>query len=103
MDSAFWASDDAPSDRLARFRSDPRFVNIRQQGTIAALDLAADTTGYLSEVGPRLRAFFRQRDLLIRPLGNVIYLMPPYCLDADQLDHVFAVLQKAGEMFGRSA
>jgi len=90
------------SDRLARFRSDPRFANIRQQGTIAALDLAADTTGYLSEVGPRLRAFFRQRDLLIRPLGNVIYLMPPYCVTEADLDRAYNAIDEAAD-FIRSA
>jgi len=89
-------------DRLARFRSDPRFANIRQQSTIAALDLATDTTGYLSEVGPRLRVFFRQRDLLIRPLGNVIYLMPPYCVTEKDLDKAYDAIDEAAD-FIRSA
>lgn len=72
-------------------------------GAIAAIDLITPDAGYLSDVAPRLRAFAHENGLLLRPLGNTIYLMPPYCLDADQLDHVFAVLQKAGEKFGRSA
>ncbi|KLK92465.1 adenosylmethionine-8-amino-7-oxononanoate aminotransferase [Microvirga vignae] len=82
-------------ERLAQFRSDPRFVNVRQAGTIAAFDLAVARSGYLSEVGPRLRAFFRQRDLLIRPLGNVIYLMPPYCVTADDLDRAYVAIDEA--------
>jgi adenosylmethionine-8-amino-7-oxononanoate aminotransferase len=40
---------------------------------------------------------------LLRPLGNTIYLMPPYCVDSDQLDRIFAALMKAGEIFGLSA
>lgn len=82
-------------DRLARFQSDPRFTNIRQQGTIAALDLAADSTGYLSEAGPRLRTFFRHRDVLIRPLGNVIYLMPPYCVTEADMDKAYNAIDEA--------
>ncbi|WP_431324819.1 adenosylmethionine--8-amino-7-oxononanoate transaminase [Rhizobium sp. YTU87027] len=64
---------------LRQFENDERFANVRQCGTIAALDLAVPSGGYLAEVGPRLRRLFRERGLLLRPLGNVIYLMPPYC------------------------
>ncbi|TCL64137.1 adenosylmethionine--8-amino-7-oxononanoate transaminase [Rhizobium sp. BK251] len=90
-------------DRLARFRSDRRFVNVRQQGTIAALDLAVETTGYLSEVGPLLRTFFRQRDVLIRPLGNVIYLMPPYCVTVGDLDRAYGAIEEAAGFIEKAA
>ena len=88
--------------RLAPFRSDPRFINVRQSGTIAALDLDVSTSGYLSDVGPPLRAFFRHRDLLIRPLGNVIYLMTPYCVTPEDLDRAYAAIDEAADMFGRA-
>jgi adenosylmethionine---8-amino-7-oxononanoate aminotransferase len=84
-------------ERLAPFRSDPRFLNVRQSGTIAALDLDVSTSGYLSSVGPQLRAFFRYRDLLIRPLGNVIYLMTPYCVTSDDLDRAYAAIDEAAD------
>ncbi len=90
-------------ERLAPFRSDPRFVNVRQQGTIAALDLAKGTSGYLSDAGPRLRAFFRERDILLRPLGNVIYLMPPYCVEPDELDRVYEAICEAADAVGAVA
>ena len=85
-------------ERLAPFRSDPRFINVRQMGTIAALDLDVSTSGYLSNVGPPLRAFFRDRDLLIRPLGNVIYLMTPYCVTPDDLDRAYAAIDEAADV-----
>ncbi len=90
------------SDRLAKFRDDSRFVDVRQQGTITALDLAVTTTGYLSEVGPLLRAFFRERGVLIRPLGNVIYLMPPYCVTAGDLDGAYEAIDEAADVIGRT-
>lgn len=89
-------------DRLAPFCSDPRFVNVRQQGTIVALDLAVAATGYTSEVSPLLRSFFRQRDLLIRPLGNVIYLMPPYCVTASDLDRAYGAIEEAPEFIKKA-
>ena len=53
----------------------------------------------LAEVGPRLRAFFRQQGLLIRPLGNVIYLMPPYCTTAADLDKAYRAIDEAASLF----
>ncbi len=86
-------------ERLQRFDTDPRFANVRQLGTITALDLKVSAGGYLSEVGPRLRAFFRERRLLIRPLGNVIYLMPPYCVTATDLDRAYDAIDEAAACF----
>src|SRR4029078_10002601 len=68
------------------FRADPRFHNVRRVGTITALDLDVADGGYLAGVGPRLLAFFRSRNLLLRPLGNTIYVMPPYCITPADLD-----------------
>ena len=40
--------------------------------------------GYLDQVGPRLAAAFLDRNLLIRPLGNIVYFMPPYVITDDE-------------------
>ncbi len=85
-------------ERLERFAIDPRFSNIRQTGTIVALDLSVSASGYLSDAGPKLRAFFRSRNLLIRPLGNVIYLMTPYCVDEADLDRTYGAIDEAADM-----
>ncbi len=79
---------------LGRFEGDPRFANIRQAGTIAVLDLVVPAGGYLAEVGPRMRRLFRERGLLIRPLGNVIYLMPPYCVTGDELGRAYDAIDE---------
>jgi adenosylmethionine-8-amino-7-oxononanoate aminotransferase len=89
-------------ERLERFRTDPRFANVRQTGTIAALDLDVSTAGYLSDVGPKLRRFFRDRDLLIRPLGNVIYLMTPYCVIPNELDRAYAAIDEGADMIRKA-
>ncbi|MFY9352711.1 MAG: adenosylmethionine--8-amino-7-oxononanoate transaminase [Sphingobium sp.] len=89
--------------RLERLAHHPAFVNPRQVGAIAAIDLIAADAGYLSDLAPSLRAFFLERGLLLRPLGNTIYLMPPYCADMDQLDRLFAAIAQAGDYFGRNA
>ncbi len=89
-------------ENLQRFRDDDRFSAIRQVGTIVALDLNVPASGYLADVGPRMRKHFRERGLLIRPLGNVIYLMPPYCVSAPELAHAYdAIDEVASIILGR--
>ncbi|APE29330.1 adenosylmethionine--8-amino-7-oxononanoate transaminase [Aurantiacibacter gangjinensis] len=59
-------------------------TNPRQCGTMIAFDVAVPDQGYLAEIGPRLRDHFYGQDVLLRPLGNTVYAMPPYCIeDAD--------------------
>ena len=74
--------------------------NARRAGTIAAFEFGPDDAGYMSGLGPRLLAFFRERDLLLRPLGNTIYVMPPYCIDEDDLDRIYEAIAEAAEAFG---
>ncbi|CAI2935184.1 adenosylmethionine--8-amino-7-oxononanoate transaminase [Aminobacter niigataensis] len=88
------------AEKVARFDHDPRFENVRTTGTIAALDLRVGKSGYLAEVGPTLRAFFLERGLLVRPLGNVIYVLPPYCVTSDELDRLYDAVDEAAELAG---
>jgi adenosylmethionine-8-amino-7-oxononanoate aminotransferase len=79
----------AQRNGLDRLRDDPRFANTRQIGAIAAFDVRTRDPGYLANIGPRLYDAFLARGLLIRPLGNTIYLMPPYCTTASEIDLIF--------------
>jgi adenosylmethionine---8-amino-7-oxononanoate aminotransferase len=80
---------------LERFRDDRRFENVRQTGTITAMDLKSSDAGYLAQVGPRLQHHFREAQVLLRPLGNTIYVLPPYCVTADDLNVVYAAIEAA--------
>ncbi|HSZ08238.1 MAG TPA: adenosylmethionine--8-amino-7-oxononanoate transaminase [Steroidobacteraceae bacterium] len=80
---------------LERFRDDRRFENVRQTGTITAMDLKSSDAGYLAQVGPRLQHHFREAHVLLRPLGNTIYVLPPYCVTADDLNVVYAAIEAA--------
>jgi len=74
--------------------------NRRRMGTIAAFEFGPDDASYMSGLGPRLLAFFRERDLLLRPLGNTIYVMPPYCIEEDDLDRIYDAIAEAAASFG---
>ncbi|UZQ53737.1 adenosylmethionine--8-amino-7-oxononanoate transaminase [Trichothermofontia sichuanensis B231] len=68
----------------------PQVEKLRVMGTIAALDLITpDTPGYFNQIAPRIRQAALEQGLLLRPLGNVLYLMPPYCITEAELAHVY--------------
>ena len=93
----------AHAERLEPFRHDVRFANVRQLGTIAALDLVVEDAGYLAGAGPRLAQFLNDRGVLLRPLGNTIYLMPPYCITAAELDLIYGAITEAPGALERGA
>ncbi|HEV2594587.1 MAG TPA: adenosylmethionine--8-amino-7-oxononanoate transaminase [Sphingomicrobium sp.] len=76
-----------------------RASNVRQIGTITACEAKESSSRYLSEVGPKLLAHFGRRNVLVRPLGNTIYVMPPYCIGDDDLDSVYDAIEEALELF----
>ena len=88
------------TERLDRFREDKRFANVRQIGTIAALDIVASDAGYMANIGPLLYQSFRARNLLVRPLGNTIYMMPPYCSGGSELDLVYEAIGEIADEIG---
>jgi len=86
--------------RLDALATLPGIHNARALGTIAAVEIGGGEGAYLSTLGPALMAHFRDRDLLVRPLGNTVYVMPPYCIEDADLDRVYAAIGEAGERFG---
>ncbi|HWZ57390.1 MAG TPA: adenosylmethionine--8-amino-7-oxononanoate transaminase [Gemmatimonadaceae bacterium] len=78
---------------LRALSSHPCVENARVIGTIAAFDLSGGSRDYLNPVGPRLAAFALERGVLLRPLGNVVYVLPPYCITTEQLDTVYGVIR----------
>jgi adenosylmethionine---8-amino-7-oxononanoate aminotransferase len=71
--------------------------NARAIGTITAMELGSGE-GYLADIGPKLLAFFRERDLLLRPLGDTVYVMPPYCIDDSDLDAIYDAIGEAARL-----
>ena len=84
-------------ERLARFAEHPAVANVRRCGTIAALELGSAEGAYLNALGPQLLARFREANLLLRPLGNTVYVMPPYCIGQADLDAIYAAIASAAD------
>ncbi|AMO70478.1 adenosylmethionine--8-amino-7-oxononanoate transaminase [Sphingorhabdus sp. M41] len=84
------------SDRLMRKSN---VSGLRQCGTILAFEIDDGAGDYMSSLGPQLLAFFRDHKILLRPLGNTIYIMPPYCISPVELEAVYAVIEEAIDHF----
>jgi len=69
-----------------------RVADIRGLGAIRAVELRSADGGYLSDVGARLRVAALKRGVLLRPLGNVLYAMPPLCLTDEEADLIGEVM-----------
>ncbi len=80
---------------LDRFRDDARFSGVRQTGTITAMELKTADGGYLAKIGPALQSHFRDARVLLRPLGNTIYVLPPYCVTSEDLQIVYDAIAAA--------
>jgi adenosylmethionine-8-amino-7-oxononanoate aminotransferase len=89
---------DAQAAHLSLLGHDPRIAGPRRLGTIAALDIVVPDGGYLSNLAPRLIAFYRDHGILLRPLGNTLYVMPPYCITAEELAQVWDAIRASLEV-----
>src|SRR5579863_9989516 len=78
--------------RLPAFAAHPHVADVRRIGSLAAIELAVPDAGYLSSLRPRLYAYYLSRGVLLRPLGNVVYILPPYVIRPDELNFVYDVI-----------
>jgi adenosylmethionine---8-amino-7-oxononanoate aminotransferase len=83
------------AERLGQFRELHQVGDARQIGTIGGIELVAEDAGYLSAMRPKLYRFFLDRGVLLRPLGNVVYVLPPYVITPDELHRVYDVILEA--------
>ena len=80
------------------WRTLPNVGDVRVIGGVGAIELKGEG-GYLDAIGPKLAAAFLERGLLIRPLGNIVYFMPPYVITESEtawaIEQIGEVLREA--------
>lgn len=73
---------------------------VRQCGTILAIEWDSnDATSYFNNMQSELYEFFLARGVLLRPLGNIVYLVPPYCISEADLNGVYDYIMEALDFF----
>ncbi len=83
------------ADALTHFAARPDVTGARHTGTIMAFDIRVDDPGYLSGIGPKLYRFCLDQGVLLRPLGQTLYMLPPYCLSREDFNAIVATLDRA--------
>ncbi|MBB6128935.1 adenosylmethionine--8-amino-7-oxononanoate transaminase [Mucilaginibacter lappiensis] len=82
----------------AKIKYHPKIKTIRQTGTIIAMEWeTGDNTSYFSSLRDKLYQYFLAEGIILRPLGNVIYILPPYCITDAELGYVYSKIEQALE------
>ena len=85
----------AHRDFISSIHQHPRIDNVRHLGTILAMTIkTVDGNSYLSGERDRIYHYFLNRGILLRPMGNVLYLIPPYCITSEQLNGIYQTIRE---------
>lgn len=85
---------------IERLASSAGIRNARQQGTILALEIVSEEkASYFNPMRDRIRDHFLEKGILLRPLGNELYVVPPYCIETEDLERVYREIESFAEQY----
>lgn len=89
---------DSHSRFALKIKDHPRIKTVRQTGTIIAMEWETGSgTSYFSSLRDRLYQYFLDAGIILRPLGNILYILPPYCITDEQLNYIYNKIETALE------
>jgi adenosylmethionine---8-amino-7-oxononanoate aminotransferase len=69
---------------------------VRQTGTILAIEWqTSNDTSYFSSLRDTLYNYFLDAGIILRPLGNIVYILPPYCITDEELAYIYSKIEEA--------
>lgn len=75
-------------------RNHPFVKDVRQQGTIIAIELhTSESSSYFNSIQQAAYQYYLSKGIFLRPLGNIVYVMPPYCITKEELKKVYDVIE----------
>ena len=82
-----------------RVQSHPNVVTTRVLGVIFALEIKTESAAsYYGNLRNKLYNFFIENGVILRPVGNIVYILPPYVITDEQLEKVYQVVESALEI-----
>ncbi len=82
-----------------RIKNHPKVITTRVLGTIFALEIKKQNEeSYYGTMRTKLYNFFIENGIILRPVGNIVYILPPYIITDEQLQKVYEVVEKALEI-----
>ncbi len=80
---------------LQKIKSHSALIDVRQLGTILAVEIKTkEQTNYLNSLAETISEFFISRGIILRPLGNVVYVLPPYCISNEDLQYIYNAIEE---------
>jgi adenosylmethionine-8-amino-7-oxononanoate aminotransferase len=82
-----------------KIKDHPKIKTIRQTGTIIAMEWQTGSdTSYFNSLRDKLYQFFLKEGVILRPLGNIVYILPPYCISNEDLNYIYSKIEQALEV-----
>ena len=78
---------------IQRLQEKKNIKNLRVLGTIAAFEITQGKDEYLNDISAVITKKCLAKGMYIRPLGNTVYIMPPYCITEEELNKVYNVIE----------
>lgn len=79
---------------LQKIKHHKALIEVRQLGTIIAFEIkTTEHTNYLNSLAEHISEFFISRGIILRPLGNIVYILPPYCISDDDLEYIYNAVE----------
>lgn len=80
---------------LQKIKGHSALMDVRQLGTILALEIRTrEESGYMNSLSEKISTFFLEKGIILRPLGNVLYVLPPYCITDAELDFIYSSIEE---------
>ncbi len=82
-----------------RIKTHPKVTTTRVLGVIFALEIKSNTEeSYYGTMRNKLYDFFIEKGVILRPVGNIVYILPPYIMADNQLQKVYSIIEEAIEI-----
>ncbi len=81
----------------AKVKRHPRVKATRVLGVIFALEIAREGESYYGSFRNRLYDFFIDKGIILRPVGNIVYILPPYIISDEHLEKIYEAIEEALE------
>jgi adenosylmethionine-8-amino-7-oxononanoate aminotransferase len=79
-----------------KIKHHPKIKTTRQTGTILAMEWQTGSdTSYFNTLRDRLYLYFLNEGIILRPLGNILYILPPYCITDEELNYIYSKIEQA--------
>lgn len=80
---------------VAKHQNHPKLKDVRSKGTILALEINTEEhTHYLNNSSESIASYFLNKGIIVRPLGNILYIIPPYCITETEIKQVYEVMEQ---------